>query len=256
MTLASLRQRGALALASGLILLLGLPLYQDFVLAPNGYIEATNPIVAHHQFGSYLLWASAHMTLDIVYHLVQCAVFVLAFGVPTALRRVLWPSDPNGGKPAMWLGQLGFALYALTLIVSVFATPNFATTYARQHASALSGYLTLLTFKTLLTNVLGGGLIALFLILMSLRGSSSGRLPGWLAYLGLATGGLLGASAILYLFALTQPDTALSPLAFLGMAFWLVAFGFMLLRVEERPREETLSTPGAAIPSSESAPPP
>jgi hypothetical protein len=63
-------------------------------------------------------------------------------------------------------------------------------------------------------------------------------MPNWLSYLGLATGGLLAGSAILSLFALTQPESALSPLAFLGLAFWLIALGFLLLRIQTRPREE------------------
>lgn len=244
MTLTRMRRRGALALAAGILLLLGVPLYQDGVLARTGYLEATNAIATHHQFGPYLLWASAHPVLDASYRAVQLVVFLLALGLPGVLRRILWPGDPTGGRLGMWAGQTGFAVYALTLILGIATTPATASAYAHTvagRADAVSGYLTLFAVRTALSNVLGGGLIALFLVLMSLRGTSSGRMPGWLAYLGLATGGLLGASAIMFLFALTDPNTALSPLAFFGLAFWFIALGLLLLRIQERPREEAVA---------------
>lgn len=255
MTLPRMRQLGALALAAGIILLIGVPLYQNAVLARAGYLEAAGAIATHHQFGPYLLWSGAHFALDTGYHVVQLAVFVLALGVPTALRRILWPDDPTGGRLAMWAGQIGFALYALTLLFGIVTTASSANAYTHDiagRAGTLGSYLALFAVKSALGNVLGGGLIAFCLIWMSWRGSASGRMPGWLAYLGLATGGLLGASAIMYLFALTQPSTALSPLAFFGLALWLIALGLLLMRVQTRPREEEV--PAGQEPASASAP--
>lgn len=249
MTLAQMRLRGTLALAAGIILLVGVPLYQDAVLARAGYLAATDPIATHHQFGPYLLWAGSHFALDTGYRIVQFAVFALALGVPGALRRVLWPEDPTGGRAAMWCGQIGFALVALSLVFGIATTANSANVYAQNIAgrpATLSSYLALFAVKSALGNVVGAGLIALCLIWMSLRGSASGRMPGWLAYLGLATGGLLAASAIMFTFALTQPSSALSPLALFGLAFWLIALGLLLTRVQTRQRAETTAAPDSA----------
>jgi hypothetical protein len=255
MTLARMRRRGALALAAGIILLLGVPLYQDAILARAGYLEAAGAIATHHQFGPYLLWSGAHFALDTGFRVVQLAVFVLALGVPGALRRILWPDDPAGGRLAMWAGQIGFALYAFTLLLGIVTTASAANAYMHNitgRAGTLSTYLALFAVKNALGNVLGGGLIAFCLIWMSWRGSTSGRMPGWLAYLGLATGGLLGASAIMYLFALTQSTTLLAPFALYGLAFWLIALGLLVMRVQTRPREEEV--PAGQEPASAAAP--
>jgi hypothetical protein len=267
MTLARIRWRGALALAAGIIQLLGVPLYQDVILGRTGYLDATNAIAQHHQYGPYLLWASAHPALDTGYRVAQMLVFVLALVVPGVLRRILWPGDPRGGRGAMWIGLVGFALYALILVYGAISTPGAASAYAAAPSAAaraaiLSGYQGLFAIKTLFASVLGGGLIALFLIQMCMRGTTSLRMPNWLSYLGLATGGLLAGSAILSLFALTQPESALSPLAFLGLAFWLIALGFLLLRIQTRPREEAASAgqdaeqdaPAAPAPAREGGP--
>lgn len=255
MTLARIRWRGALALAAGIIQLLFVPLYQDLVLARTGYLDATNAIALHQQYGPYLLWASAHPALDTGYRVAQMLVFVLALGMPGVLRRVLWPREPRGGRGAMLIGQIGLVLYAVILIYGAISTPGAASAYAHgtaaTRAATLSGYQGLFAVKTLFASVLGGGMIALFLIQMCMRGITSRRMPTWLSYLGLATGGLFAGSAILSLFALNQPDSALSPLAFLGFAFWLIALGFLLLRIQTRPREDAVA---AGPPAEQDAP--
>ncbi len=237
-TLAGMRRQGLAALVAGVVLLMAVPLYRAFVLASSGYLEATARITTGQQFGPYLAWAAAHAGIDTGYRLVELIPFALAIGLPAQLRRILWLGDARRGRVTMALGQAGFAIFTAAIGMAAVVAPLSAGQYAAHGANRAAiahGYMTLYAFETLLTNVLAGGLLASFLLLASLRGSAAGRLPGWLAYLGLATGGLLGATAVLFLFALTQTETPTASLSILGLALWLMAMGVLLLRVEVRP---------------------
>jgi hypothetical protein len=252
MTLTHLRLRGLAALIAGIIFLLGVPIYRDLVLAPVGYVAAFAPITQRQHFGPFLLWASAHIWADTGYRIVELIPFLLAAGLPAALRRVLWPADPLRGRAAMLLGQIGFASFALAIIIAAFTVPNAAREYAADvahRAEIEHSYIGLYAFESLLANVLAGGLIALFLVVVSLRGNATGGFPAWFVYLGLATAGLLGATAVLFLFTLTQSDTPTGAFAFLGLAFWLMAGGIFFLRVQARPRSAPGAAPAAAEPA-------
>lgn len=252
MTLARMRLGGLFALIAGIIFLLGVPIYRDLVLVPVGYVAAFAPITRSQHFGPFLLWASAHVGADTGYRVVELIPFALAAGLPAPLRRLLWPEDPLRGRAAMLLGQIGFATFALAIIIAAFTVPNAAREYAMDvahRAEIEHSYISLYAFESLLANVLAGGLIALFLLVVSVRGNATGRFPGWFVYLGLATAGLLGATAVLFLFALTQSDTPTGAFAFLGLALWLMAAGIFFLRVQARPRVALDATAATAEPA-------
>jgi hypothetical protein len=257
MALTSLRWRGLAALVGGVVLLMAVPLYQALVLAPAGYLEATARIGSGQQFGPYLAWAAAHAGIDTGYRLVEIVPFALALAVPGALRRLLWADAAPRGRVVEALGLAGFALFAAAIALAAVMAPHTAGQYAAQPAARAAiarGYTSLYAFETLVTNVLAGGLIASFLLLTSLRGSATGRMPGWLAYIGLATGGLLGATAVLFLFALTQTETPTASLAILGLALWLMAIGLLLLRV--RVRQDTAGNAATDVANHAGAEPP
>jgi hypothetical protein len=237
-TLAGMRRQGLATLVAGVVLLMVVPLYRAFVLASSGYLEATARITTSQQFGPYLAWAAAHGGIDTGYRLVELIPFALAIGLPAQLRRILWLGDERSGRVTMVLGQAGFAIFAAAIGIAAIVAPVSAGQYAAHEANrgaVAHNYMILYALETLLANVLAGGLVASFLLLASLRGSAASRLPGWLAYLGLATGGLLGATAVLFLLALTQTETPTASLSILGLALWLMAMGVLLLRVEVRP---------------------
>jgi hypothetical protein len=238
MSMAPLRRGGAFALLAGIVFLLGVTLYQGLVLAPTGFLAATVPISQHQQFGPYLVWASRHAAIDAGFRAVEATTFVLALAVPGALGRLLWPDDGPQATRALWAGRLGFAAFIVQIGLTTLATPLLARQYVSQptnQAATLHTYGLLFGGETILASVVGGGLITTFLALASLRGSASGRLPGWLAYVGLATAGLLGVSALFALFAPTQPETPTSAIAFLGLSAWFIAIGILLLSVQLRP---------------------
>jgi hypothetical protein len=238
MTLARMQRRGLFALIAGISLLVGQPLYQGLVLAPTGYLDAIKPISNGH-FGPFLVWASAHNGLDIGFHLLELLPPVLALGLRGALRRVLWPNDPLRGRAAMALGQFGFATWTAGVVILLVATPSMSDAYAHAGAhrpSIEQSFMGLYVFDALLRNVLAFGLIAAFLLLTAQQGMATGRLPSWLAYLGLASAGLLGATAALSVFSFTAPAvTTVASFAFLALALWFIVQGMLLVRIQMRP---------------------
>lgn len=238
MAVVQLRRAGALALVAGAVFLVGATLYQGLVLVPAGYLSATAPISgAHQQFAPFLLWANAHRPLDAGLRIIEALTFVLALWLPGALGRLLWPADRTWFRRAVAIGRAGVIAFLVQIALTAIATPLLAARYVGQPASQASTLRTYIAFfagETVLASVVGGGLLAIFLTLVSLRGSASGRLPGWLAYLGLATAGLLGVSAVFALTAPTQPETPTSAFAFLGLSLWFVTIGVLLLSVQVR----------------------
>jgi hypothetical protein len=229
-----MRTRGVMALVAGMLLLVGLPLYQAWVLAPRGYLTVAAS-AAHQHFGSYLLWFSRHAGADIGYRLLELAIFVLAACQPGPLRRVLWPGDPRAGRFALWAGVAGCLLFAAVLAFGLLALPGYAHAYATAGAAGPASerqYATAVAVETVLAKVLASALIALWLALASVRGLASGRMPAWFAYLGLATASLLGTSAVFSLGGLIFSAPATDTYALSFFALWLVMLGILLLRLE------------------------
>jgi hypothetical protein len=246
MSLAGMRSRGVMALLAGALLLLGLPLYQALVLSPVGYL-AVAASAAHQHFGPYLLWFAGHSGADSGYRLLELAIFLLAAGLPGPLRRVLWPTDPRGGRVARLLGVAGCLLFAAVLGLGLAALPGYANAYAgdvaRRQATEQS-YVTLVAVETLLAKVVAFASFALSLALMSVRGLASGRMPAWFAYLGLATASLLGTAAIFNLGGLLFHTSATDTYALSFLALWLLMLGVLLLRIQRRATADSGSSGG------------
>jgi hypothetical protein len=54
---------------------------------------------------------------------------------------------------------------------------------------------------------------------------------------------------VLFLFALTQTETPTASLSIVGLAFWLMAVGVLLLRIQLRPQASAGSVAEAVEPS-------
>jgi hypothetical protein len=238
--LARIRLRGIYAAVAGFVLLVGVQVYQAAVLAPTGYVAAINAIDAQHSFGPYLVWLGLHGSENRALRLIEVVIFVLAASMPQQLRRVLWPADPKEGRWAAFLGQIGFALSALVLVLGLFTSTGAAAAYAdAPNAAAQAGvardFATSFAIETLLSRVLGGALLTVFLIVTSTRLLQTRILPVWLAYLGLLTAALLGATAALSTLAPDDPQIPTAGLSFLALAIWLIAVGVLLARLRALP---------------------
>lgn len=238
--LARVRLRGAYAAIAGIILLVGVPIYQAVALTPTGYATAINAVVAQGSFGPYLVWLGLHGPENRASRLIEVVVFVLAAAMPQQLRRVLWTSDPQGGRWAAFLGQIGFALFAVALVIGLFTSTGAAAAYAEAtnaatQASVAQDFARSFAIETLLSRVLGGALVTVFLVAMSLRLLQTRTLPVWLAYLGLLAAALLAASAVLSTIVPDAPQTPVSGVSLLVLAIWLIAVGVVLARLRALP---------------------
>ena len=167
------------------------------------------------------------------------------------MRALFWPDQPRGGRVALWTGRVGFALFALALFVGMFTSAASATSYvtattATSRQAIALDYAGRYALETLLSRVLGGIGVTVFLVIISLRMVRTRAFPLWFAYLGIVCAALMAATALLFALGPAQATTPTSGLAFVLLALWLILAGVLLVRLKRLP----------AIPGSAAVPPP
>lgn len=233
--LARVRLRGGYAAFAGALLLIGVPLFESVFLG-QAYVGAVSQSGARGTFAPLLVWVGQHPGADLSFHIVELVPFLLAALLPGALRRVFWPRGTSGGRVVALCGQVGFALFALAVLLGIPTTRGAASDYlsasgSTHAASVTRGFADAYGFQNLLSHVAGGMLVALFIVLVSVRIVRTPVFSRWLGYYGLVPAALLGATAFQYLGSLTQIETPLSPLAFAALALWLALVGVLLARM-------------------------
>lgn len=86
--LTRLRTDGVLYLISAVLLILGVPLYQAFVLDPAGFSNALNTNGAD-TFSTYLTWIHGHSGLFLGYRILLILAFALILTLPFSLYRII-----------------------------------------------------------------------------------------------------------------------------------------------------------------------
>src|SRR5436853_3399392 len=147
--LTKLRVNGAYYLIGALLLLIGVPLYQLFVLLPQGYADALAS-AAKGSFSTYLLWIGQHPGQFLGYRALLVISFAVLLSLPFTLFRIIVAQEILGqeeeeeneeateaagtqtadGMPAYawrgkgfavlaaWLGLLGIILYTFGTLAS------------------------------------------------------------------------------------------------------------------------------------------
>ena len=248
--LARVKLRGFYAVAAGLLLLVGIPVFEGAVLAPEGYFTAIEQVARGGSFAPLLAWAGQHAGLDLTFHIMELVPFLLVFALPGSLRRVLWPRDMKVGWVATLSGGVGFGLYGLAIVIGAFATRSAADAFASgtqvDHAETVAGYASQYAFQTLVSQVLGALLVGLCLLLVGGRIVRTRLLPRWLGFASIVPAGFLALTALQFLAALRQVETATSSLTFALLALWLIAVGICLAQLRTLADTETVpsdSTP-------------
>ncbi len=238
---AMLRLRAGYAVAAGAMLLFALPLYQAAILAPAGYAAAVTPAVEHRDLSALLAWIALHPAADRVNRLLQLAPFLLAAALPGTLAPLLWPPaesdsrrdsrrDSGLARVALWSGRIAFALFALAILVGLLTSAADASAYATARTSAgrgaaVASFAASNAVETLLAQVLGGLLLAVFLALVSRR---MARAPLLFRGLGGLVAALAALNALLFLVDLRQVETPLTTATLFGLGLWLLGLGLLL----------------------------
>jgi hypothetical protein len=230
-----LRLRGYYALIAGCLLLFAVPLYQLMILAPSGYTTALAPAVEQRDFAPLLGWLVDHLSVSRGYRLLQLAPFLLALTFPYAIT--LLPGMPCGRRQMVmvWAGRIGFAFFALALVLGFFTSANVAAAYASaisaaQRAAVAASYANAYAIETLLAHVAGGLLVALFLALASHDLRSVRSIPAVFRLFGFFIAALLAITALFYALAPGQVEAPTSTVTFFGLALWFIALGVVFLR--------------------------
>lgn len=236
METARFKLQGIYSLLAGLLLLVGVPIYQSIVLGPAGYRAPSDAAFSHADYGPLLSWIADHSSAFIVFRILELLTFLLILRLPFALYRAF---RGYGRTLARWMlagGLGGIIIFAALLALSTISFVNAAASYsqhapssgaARDIASNFSG---LYGVEALGQNTLGGALLAIFLLCASLLIARSGKLQSLLVYFGLLVAALMAALALL--FAVSPPDaqTQLTTPALASFAAWLIWLGILLLR--------------------------
>lgn len=93
--LARLRANGLLYLLGGLLLLVGIPLYQILVLEPTGFSAVTNQS-GGGRIVAYLIWIQGHNTSFLLYRALLIMAFVLLWTLPFSLYRIIVAQELMG----------------------------------------------------------------------------------------------------------------------------------------------------------------
>lgn len=153
------------------------------------------------------------------------------------------PSEAWRGKGlvvlAAWTGIIGLSLYVLATIASTFYLATVSSSFvASAHRGQVPGNFSALSSTfAILSNTVGIGLLALSILFFSGVIARRGLKlwPGiWVAfaYVALAVGLLLSASAVAIATTSAQGQTILTTPAILLFALWMLWLGIMLVRLK------------------------
>ncbi len=93
--LARLRSNGAMYLLGGLLLLLGVPCYQIFILGPTGFSEVTSQS-GGGRIAAYLVWIQGHSMSFLLYRALLIVAFALLWTLPFSLYRIIVAQELMG----------------------------------------------------------------------------------------------------------------------------------------------------------------
>jgi hypothetical protein len=102
--LSRLHANGISYLISGLLLLIGIPLYQIIVFNPAGLSDAIDA-TRMDRFTLYLTWISQHSFQFIIYRLLLVLAFALLFTLPFSLYRIIVAQEIMGQEERAEAGQ-------------------------------------------------------------------------------------------------------------------------------------------------------
>jgi hypothetical protein len=251
MQTARLQLQGVYSLLAGLLLLLGVPLYQSLMLVPAGYQSPAATAYSQGNFAPLLLWISSHSQPFALFRLLEFATFLLILRLPLALARSLRSYGSTLARWVLFAGTGGIVLFGAMIALGTYTLLTTASTY--QQAATPAAQRDLLTsfqgyfgIEGLLQNTLAGVLLALFLLCASLLIARTGKLSALLAYFGLLAAALLAGLALLYAFSPLDDQTQLTTPALAAFAIWLIWLAIILLRRARRLLTPTTITAPAA----------
>ena len=247
-TRAFIRLRGYYALLAGALLLFIVPLYQLTVLAPTGYTTVLAPAADHRDFAPLLSWLVNNLAASRGYRLLQLAPFLLALTFPRAVALLTGLTHRRRQLVMIWAGRIGFALFALALILGLFTSGGSAAAYANatgaaERAAIAASYANAFAIETLLSHVAGGLLVALFLALASHELRLVPPVPAAFRLFGYFVAALLVVTALFYALAPGQIETPTSTVTLFGLALWFIGLGVVLLRQTRRDTPEQARPP-------------
>ena len=167
--------------------------------------------------------------------MLQLAPFLIALTFPRAVALLTGMTNSRRQLTMIWAGRIGYALFALALILGLLTSRGSAAAYASattdaQRAAVAASYANAFAIETLLSHVAGGLLVALFLALASHELRLVHPIPAAFRLFGYFVAALLIVTALFYALAPGQVETPTSTVTLFGLALWFIGLGVVFLR--------------------------
>ncbi len=227
MTAAIIRSRGQAAIFAGIILALVVPLFRLGALVPTGYADAIAQSAAIKDYSPLLSWAGGHLSLVVVTALLQALPFVVIVALPYTLRRVVFGAD---GRVAQAIGLAGITVNALFALIDLITLVAFARQFVPHTSFIGVRFRDTAITEALISNVLGGILLTVWLVILSLPMARIDGLERWVGFAGVLGAALFGAGALLTLYNPSQPVGSVVGSAQGWFGAWLILVGVLLIR--------------------------
>ena len=221
---------GIASLVSGIVFLVPLLFY--FLLLPAAGSSATHA----KDPASFLPWMVADGNLRIaLWWIVAFAFLMMMFGVPSALRREIDQSSPVGARMSELAGVFGtFILVVSSLMLAAGEMP-IGQAFVNAGQASQDAIVTLYEWQRLVTallfDVLGFGLLGVWIGVASVSGLRSKTLSPWFAVFGILASFLLFCFAVGYALDVSWlGESGIGAASFLALPVWLIWFGVRCVR--------------------------
>jgi hypothetical protein len=242
------RSRGQGATFAGVWLVLVVPFFQLGALLPRGYGDAAAAAARAANAAPLLAWANHNVALVIIFSLIEVIPLIFVLRLPALLRSVIY-ADPKGGRVGQWCGIIGLGLISAVTLVNLVLLVAAASQYTSANAHALGSSFRFTSIaESMVANILGGLLLAIWLISANVPLVRIGGLERIIGIVGIVSAALFAGVAGLILFNPQQSQGAIAGTSMALFGAWLFVVGLLLIRRAPLLGEEIkeAETPGEA----------
>ncbi len=245
------RSRGQGATFAGVWLVLVVPFFQLGALVPHGYGDAASASARARNSAPLVAWANHNIVLVIIFSLIEVIPLIFVLRLPLLLRSVIY-DDPQRGRVGQWCGVAGLAIISVVTLVNLVLLVGAASRFTAANATQTgASYRFTGIAESMIANILGGLLLAVWLVSVNAPLVRIGGLERSAGILGIISAALFAAVAGLILFNPQQSQGAIAGTSMALFGAWLFLTGLLLIRRAPLLGQEIAEESSAPAPQAE-----
>jgi hypothetical protein len=201
------------------------------------FLPAAGSSATHAQDpASFLPWMAEHGTVRVALWWTTWLPFLVAlFGVPSALKKALKSSSPTAATTAELAGILGLYTLLLACLMLAAVEMPLAQAYVAANEGTRPAIVAVYEWQRLVTALLfdtfGFFLLGVWVLVSSVAGSRSGKMPRGLGWFGSVTALTAFSFALGYAAGIRWlGELGIGALAFVTLPVWMIWLGVVLWR--------------------------